>query len=188
MNLDNLTSIFSRFFFFGAFYFDCDDEKGKLGRFWWLALPMALLVVFPLGAALTFEPESAWLAQWIPNRGVRPMAVMMQALYPWLMTFGLIGLFRRICTRENKVVRYVSDSSYWLYIAHIPVIFLAQATVKPWDLPACAKFASVCVGVTAVLLVTYDLFVRYTWIGTLLNGKRTRPSKKNAEGKELASC
>jgi len=30
----------------------------------------------------------------------------------WLMTFGMIGLFRRMLTREYAVVRYLSDSSY----------------------------------------------------------------------------
>jgi hypothetical protein len=164
------------FFLFGALYFDCDDREGKLGRRWWLTLPLALLVVLPLGLALTFEPDKEWIIRWIPENGVRPLVVLSQALYAWMMTFGLIGCFRSLCARENKTVRYISDSSYWLYVGHLPLIFAAQAMVKPLHLPAIAKFAIVCAGVTAVLLLIYHLGVRYTWLGTLLNGKRTRPT------------
>ena len=101
-----------------------------------------------------------------------------QALFAWLMIFGLMGLFRRLCARENPSVRYVSDSSYWLYVAHLPLIFVAQAAVKPLGLPALVKFTIVCVAVTALLLVVYDRMVRYTRLGTLLNGPRRRPSRE----------
>lgn len=173
--MPHIVLLYAVFFCFGALYFDCDDVMGKLGRFWGLTLPVALLVVYPLGMALSFNPDSAWITRWVPSSGVRPLAVMMQALYPWLMIFGLIGLFRKICSRENRVVRYICDSSYWLYIAHLPLIFLAQHLVKPLDLPAFAKFGIVCVGVTGILLISYHLMIRYTWIGTLLNDKRQRP-------------
>ncbi len=177
--LPHIVVLHGVFFFFGALYFDCDDREGRLGRRWWLTLPVALLVVFPLGMALTFEPDTEWITRWIPGGGVRPLAVLSQALFAWMMTLGLMGLFRKICARENKTVRYVSDSSYWLYVAHLPLIFVAQALVKSLNVPAIVKFAIVCAGVTTVLLLTYDLAVRYTWLGTLLNGKRTRPSRKN---------
>ena len=36
------------------------------------------------------------------------------------------------------------------------------------------KYILTCAGVTAVLLVTYQLFIRYTFIGNVLNGPRTR--------------
>lgn len=171
----HIVLLYAVYFFFGALYFDCDDKKGKLGRFWWLTLPVALFVVYPLGMSLTFEPESAWMANWIPDSALRPAAVTMQALFAWLMIFGMMGLFRKLCARENKAVRYISDSSYWLYLMHIPLVFVAQYLVKSLDLPAFVKFAIVCVSLTAVLLLIYDLVVRYTVIGTLLNGKRTRP-------------
>ena len=173
----HIVVLYAVFFYFGALYFDCNDEQGKLHRRWWLMIPLALFVVYPIGMALSLSPDSAWIVRWIPSQGVRPLAVMMQSLYPWLMIFGLIGLFRKICSRENKIVRYISDSSYWLYIGHLPLIFLAQHLVKPLDLPAFAKFGIVCVSVTGVLLISYHLMIRYTWVGTLLNGKRQRPKR-----------
>ncbi|MCH8217903.1 MAG: acyltransferase family protein [Planctomycetes bacterium] len=87
--LPHIVLLYGVFFYFGALYFDCDDPKEKLGRFWGLTLPVALLIVYPLGMALSFSPDNVWIARWVPDAGVRPLAVMMQALYPWLMIFGL---------------------------------------------------------------------------------------------------
>ena len=100
---------------------------------------------------------------------------MLQAAFAGGMTFGLIGLCRSLLKRENRWIRYIADSSYWLYIAHLPLVLLAQTVVRTWPMPAWAKFSLVCVVVTGVLLVTYEYMVRYTLIGTMLNGKKTRP-------------
>jgi peptidoglycan/LPS O-acetylase OafA/YrhL len=83
------------------------------------------------------------------------------------------------------VVRYISDSSYWLYIAHLPLVLLAQMVVRTWPISAWAKFSLVCVVVTGILLVTYEFMVRYTLIGTMLNGKKTRPRKASDESPSL---
>lgn len=91
------------------------------------------------------------------------------------MSFGLMGLFRRLLSKESPNLRYVSDSSYWLYVAHLPLVILAQLAARDWQLPTVLKFAIICVAVTGVLLLTCHFPVRYTWLGALLNGPRKRP-------------
>ena len=97
-----------------------------------------------------------------------------ESLYVWLMVFGSIGLFRRMLSGERTWVRYLSDSAYWLYLVHLPLILLGQWFVREWPLSPFIKFPLVCGAVTLFLLGTYQLFVRYTPIGTFLNGKRLR--------------
>ena len=151
------------FFSFGAFFYWCRFTM----RGWWaLGLLPALLLAFPIALVLLFpSEESAW---------VLPVSAVFQVMYAWLMCFGLIGLFRLIASRERYWVRYVSDSSYWLYLWHLPLIVFAQRLVLTWPMSAHLKFVLICIAVTAVLLVSYQLFVRYTVIGTMLNGKRER--------------
>ena len=155
------------FFAFGAFYYEADDQSGRVGRWWWIALPVALFALFPLGLAASSVGET-------PNRVV---FVLCQVLYAWVATFGMMGLFRSLLSRESKTMRYVSDSSYWLYLAHIPLIILVQYLVYDWSMPAIVKFAIVCIVTSGLLLISYQLFVRYTPIGTLLNGPRRRMPK-----------
>ena len=90
------------------------------------------------------------------------------------MCFGLMGLFRWIAARERAWVRYVSDASYWLYLWHLPLIVVGYKLSLDWPVSVHLKFSLICVVVTAILLVVYEFGVRYTAIGTMLNGKRVR--------------
>ena len=49
--------------------------------------------------------------------------------------------------------------------------------MKTWPVGVHAKFALVCLATTAILLITYQLGVRYTPIGTMLNGKRVHAAR-----------
>ena len=99
-----------------------------------------------------------------------------QVAYAWLAIVALMGLFRAILSTERRGVRYLSDSAYFLYLAHLPLVILAQIWIRNWDLPAPSSSVGLLTAVTVLLLVTYQLFVRYTPIGTLLNGARSRPT------------
>lgn len=164
------------FFGFGALYYGSEDRAGQVGRRWWLPLAIALVLVFPISMVLA----EGWPGT--PGEGSvallqRSLPVLLQALYPWLMTFGLMGMFRAFCPGESPTMRYLSDSAYWLYLAHLPLIIGAQAIVRDWPLPAIVKFALIVVTVTGVLLLTYQTMVRYHWLGRVLNGPRVRPSR-----------
>ena len=173
------------FFGFGVLYFDHDDDSGRVGKWWWLSLPLGLFIIFPLGMEFSmgvfgFGDEIA------PSVLQRPISVLLQVAYAWVMTFGLMGLFRRLLTRESNTIRYISDSSYWLYLTHLPLIIGAQLLVRDWPMPATIKFTLVCGVVTALLLIIYQTLVRYRWLGRFLNGPRKRPEKYNGRRKFTA--
>ena len=49
--------------------------------------------------------------------------------------------------------------------------------MQPFDLPWFGKYA-MCVGLTfALSFVSYDALVRYSWLGAILNGRKTRPAR-----------
>jgi peptidoglycan/LPS O-acetylase OafA/YrhL len=174
--IPHVLAYYAIFFGFGALYFGFDDPSGRLGKRWWLPLVIALLVIFPLGTAVS----AGWLqAQGIAFGGLpqRVLSVALQAAYPWLLTFGLMGLFRRYCPVESPTMRYLSDSAYWLYLAHLPLVIAAQYAVRDWPVPALVKFLLIVSVVTVFLLWTYQHTVRYTWLGRFLNGSRVRPKR-----------
>ena len=169
----HLLFYYAIFFGFGALYFDCKDTQGELGSRWFLTLPVALLL-FLIGAGI--ETGDAGIFAGMPKLLQQTISVVIQVLYVWLMTFGLIGLFRKLMSSENKWMRYISDSSYWLYLAHLPLMIWLQWLISEWDLDGTTKFIIVCSVCTAVLLLMYEYLVRYTPIGTMLNGKKVRGS------------
>lgn len=166
--MPSVLTYYAVFFGFGAIYFDATGLQGHVepaGWRSWLAVLVSLLVLFPIGLAISSQYE-----------GLGKIAsLFVQASYAWLMTFGMMGVFRQLLSRESKTMRYLSDSSYWLYLAHIPLIIYAQSWVRDYPLSPFLKFLIVCVVTSALLLLSYQLFIRYTPIGTLLNGKRIRP-------------
>lgn len=166
------------FFFFGAVYWEMKDTTAQLGRWWQLSLPLALLIVFPVGLDLTDGTLGL-----LPSSGSGPVNSLLankllpkalQALFTWLMIFGSMGLFAQAFSRENRALRYLSDSSYWLYLVHLPLVIFAQWLVREWQLPAAVKFGLLVVSVFVLLLVSYQLAVRHTIIGRVLNGDRRR--------------
>jgi hypothetical protein len=72
-------------------------------------------------------------------------------------------------------VRYLSDSSYWLYLAHLPLVIAGQILLLPLPWPPFVKFVVLLAVSTALLLASYRWGVRDTVVGRLLNGPRTRP-------------
>lgn len=161
------------FFFFGAVYWDMEDRQGQLGRWWQVSLPVALLIVFPIG--LDLVSGTFGIIPRFENASTNALVGnLLQATFAWLMTFGSIGLFRQLFSQESRTLRYISDSSYWLYLVHLPLVILAQWLVRDLPLPAIVKFAGMTIGISALLMLAYAYGVRYTFIGRMLNGPRTR--------------
>jgi surface polysaccharide O-acyltransferase-like enzyme len=177
--IPHVMAFYAIFFGFGAIYFNCDDRSGRVGARWWLPLSIALLVVLPLGIAV-IQGRSGPPGVPIGEQSRRVLSIFLLATYPWLMTFGLMGLFRRVCSAQSPTLRYLSDSAYWLYLAHLPLVIGAQHVVRDWPVPALAKFVLIVVVVTAFLLWTYQTMVRYHWLGRFMNGPRTRPARAEA--------
>jgi peptidoglycan/LPS O-acetylase OafA/YrhL len=138
--------------------------------------------------ALAADPT--WGREIVGDGGTRRLlADLGEVLYAWLMTFGLMGLCEAALHSERPRVRYVSDSSYWLYLVHLPLIIVGQMLLRDVDLPALVKLAALLGVASAILLLSYRSLVRYTWIGRMLNGPRTRPEPREAvERPSLDDC
>jgi len=94
------------------------------------------------------------------------------ALVMWSLVFLTIGVFKKLCQRPNALVRYIADSSYWMYLTHLPVVVWLQVAVATVPLHWSLKLVFVSTITIAISLLTYDLFVRSTFIGWVLNGRR----------------
>ncbi len=94
------------------------------------------------------------------------------ALMMWTLVFLSIGLFKAVLDRPNAVVRYLADSSYWMYLVHLPLVIWLQIAVAEFSIHWSLKLIAVSVMTAGVSIVLYDLFVRSTWIGQTLNGRR----------------
>ena len=107
------------------------------------------------------------------------------ALFGWLALFGSIGLFLRL-GRPSSAVRYLSSSSYWIYLTHFPVIGLVQVGLYPMAWSPGAKFL-VSLGLTLGFgLLSYQGLARHTAIGRWLNGAKPIPIPSIIPGPHVA--
>jgi ABC-type multidrug transport system ATPase subunit len=99
----------------------------------------------------------------------------------WCWTFAVLGIGLRFFAGASAVRRYLADASYWIYLAHLPVVFWLQFAVKdlPWHWSV--KFALIMTVALAVLFASYHFLVRYTLIGETLNGPRQRRSRSGLD-------
>lgn len=150
------------FFWFGAGTYATEGTATPLGRHWKVLLPLSLFVLFPSGIATV---------------GNLPATMVLQPSFAWGMAIGLIGLFRRCCSHPSPFIRWLADASYWMYLAHLPLVIALQSLLRDQTWPAGVKFLAVIAIAVAILLVTYRWCVRFTPIGWLLNGHRSaRPA------------
>lgn len=119
--------------------------------------------------------------QAIPEGG-KTLYSVAYSLAIWTWTFGLIGLCTKIWSKESAVRRYIADASYWLYLIHLPIVMALQVWVSQWALAAEIKYVLILSLSIPFMLLTYELLVRYTFVGWILNGKkRSRKTQKLAE-------
>jgi len=113
-----------------------------------------------------------------------PLYILLYGLSSWSWVLAFVGLAHRYLRREQPMLRLLSDSSYWIYIIHIPVLLVLQYLVKDLAWPAEAKYAAVLCGTMAIGLLSYQIMVRWTFIGAILNGRR-RTTKPVTDGQEV---
>lgn len=99
-------------------------------------------------------------------------AALLTALACWLTLLGLTGIAVRRLDEGSPRWRYLADSAYWVFLFHPPVLVAVQLPMMGLDWPAEMKFLAGLLFAVPVLFWTYDRWVRPSWTGALLNGRR----------------
>jgi peptidoglycan/LPS O-acetylase OafA/YrhL len=90
----------------------------------------------------------------------------------WSLITMVIGMFKLWLNRPNKGLRYIADSSYWLYLIHLPVVVALQIAFAEVQLHWSLKLLAISTITILTSIVLYDLLVRSTFMGKILNGKQ----------------
>ena len=90
----------------------------------------------------------------------------------WGWVLGLTGAALRFLSNYSATRRYIADASYWIYLAHLPVVAGLAVWVGQWPVSWMLKYPFILVVSFAVLFGSYHLLVRHSFIGQLLNGRK----------------
>ncbi|WP_395849402.1 acyltransferase family protein [Cystobacter fuscus] len=158
---------------------------------WGTYLILALVVTAVMTSLGGFTPQSSLVIvdgapKLTPLVGTaKLLCALGYGLSAWLWALGLIGASLHFFSEFSPWRRYLSDSSYWLYIIHLPLIMALQALMMDWPLHWGLKYPLILASAVPVLLLSYHYLVRSTWIGVMLNGRslpRTIAPKSELQG------
>jgi peptidoglycan/LPS O-acetylase OafA/YrhL len=102
---------------------------------------------------------------------------------------GYAGLWLALCCLQagkywlngrSRVMRYLADASYWVYLVHLPLLFAVQYRLldvaASWQL----KFGVSVLATALLALASYQLLVRNTVLGKLLGGRGQAEKRRHS--------
>lgn len=99
-------------------------------------------------------------------------AVLACGLCTWALIYLFLGSALRFFDRDSPWIVYVSQSAYWVFLVHLPLVFHAGWWLLQFDLPSGLKFLIICGFTFTVAFLSFHYWVQKTWISDFLNGRR----------------
>jgi peptidoglycan/LPS O-acetylase OafA/YrhL len=170
------------FAYYGLFYwvgwqlFGREVLLDRLQPWCWLLVLASVLLFVPHYCLLPVL-DIALIQQATESRSLTPYLLesMLASYLSALLTLSALLVGQRFLVRSNAWLKFCADSSYWVYLIHLPIILFLQTLLIPIALPVLGKLVVVTLVTWFFCLATYVVFVRYTPIGWMLNGKRPFP-------------
>jgi len=143
MTLHGFILGFLAFFFGFCIIYSGDQIWANILEWRWLCLTGAVLL-FLLRLFLFDLKAPNWLL----------------AIESNLWIFALLGFASRYLNRPGKILSYLGQGAYPIYIIHMIFIYLASFIVMPLEIPAAVKFILVVIFTFTGCFVTYELIIK----------------------------
>lgn len=167
---------FGLFFLFGYGLFNYQYFLDQLKPYAWIMLTISVVaytVFFQIFPRHSSFQEIMTVMATSPVIGLKHAALAtLQAYISVFMSLTLLIIGRTMFNKQNSSMKLIADSSYWTYIIHLPVLWLIQFALLDTEWPLLAEFIISSFGTVLIGLISYLIFVRWTPIGWLLNGRK----------------
>lgn len=99
---------------------------------------------------------------------------LLQGIPAIYMSLVLLIIGKLWLNKKSNGMRKIADSSYWVYIIHLPVLWVIQFMLLDVQLPLLVEFLISSISTLLIGYISYLGVVRYTPIGWLLNGRKKK--------------
>lgn len=113
--------------------------------------------------------------------------VMSYAVMMWGLVFASIAICKRVFAKAHRAVTYLSNASYWIYLIHLPIVLALQIAVAELEIGWLWKWAGVSIATIVISILSYELFVRKSPIGKVLNGNAHKDVAVKGKASENSS-
>jgi peptidoglycan/LPS O-acetylase OafA/YrhL len=162
-------------FSFGWFLQRQPDLLRVFAGRWWFNLTLAV----GLTTACLLIGGVAPILHPAPRNAETYTFAVCYALAIWTWTFGLLGAALTFLSGHSPARRYLADASYWIYLVHLPLVIFLQGVAGLIHWPWWVEYPLMLAVAFPLMLGSYQVLVRYTWVGAILNGRRQpKPAKQ----------
>ncbi len=181
--------LYGSYYFFGVLLYQNRHCLTILARQCWfysiIAIPLAVYIIDPsrqLGSSASVVSDiTSWhisgISLW--NEGIfhsgsfKIVVCYIKDLCCIALCFSFIGAAHRFLNNPSTYVRYLADSSYWVFWVHILPTFTISKYLQQFDSINSLTKSYIAFIVSAFLVyLTYNAFVRYTFLGNYFMGKK----------------
>lgn len=171
-------AFYGLFYYVGWVFYAKQSILNMLAKFWpylsFMAIIAAALFCVYLPAPMTLAQAMELMASTPEMTLMHAVRSLLTGLLAWYLSFlCLLGAYRFL-NKQNRVLRYIADGSYWVYIVHLPIVFYLQAIFHNIDLPLIYEFCLISAVTLGIGYLSYAILVRHTPIGWLLNGRKKK--------------
>lgn len=99
---------------------------------------------------------------WGTNLTTGRLREFLSIIASFYLAVGVIGLFLRLVKTSGRILEYLVRTSYWVYIVHVPVVWLSLTFCDSLGVPPLLNIVISFFGVVALSFASFELFVRRT--------------------------
>ena len=164
----NIVGFYYCFFVFGLLLYRSRNGLSEMVTYsrWWLFFIFLAFVLKNVGFNIQYY-FSGELLDDFTWYGVYSKAIIMCCI-----SLLVVNFYTKFMEFRGKLSRYVTDASYWIYLIHFPLTIWLPVLFMDIQVSAYVKFTCVVLLTMLISLISYHVFVRSTWLGLLLNGKK----------------
>jgi glucans biosynthesis protein C len=140
-------------------------RTAQAGVWYWLVLAW---IFFPLSLYLTHR----WQLTAAPDLPLRLAMLLAHGLCTWALIYLVIGAALRWFDSASPWVLYLSQSAYWIFLTHMPVLALGAWWMVQFDMNAVLKFLCITIFTCIICFTSYHYLVQRSWLSVFLNGRR----------------
>ncbi len=151
-----LLIFYGLFFILGMFF----HESGKAGL---EALSRRSIVLFFIGltsAQISFG--------WGMNSTTSRIHFFLSLTASFYLSFGVIGIFTRLVNKENRVWTYLTRTSYWVYLVHLPIVYLLLRFFSSYGMFGLRLTVITFLTSLSLSILSFEVLVRRTPLAKLV--------------------
>jgi peptidoglycan/LPS O-acetylase OafA/YrhL len=102
----------------------------------------------------------------------------LRGIIAWFWVIGLVGFGMTYLSRTSRLLRYLADAAYPVYVLHVAAIVSVGYALLGWQAPMLVKFVVIMVAAFIITFGLYEVLIKRVRVLRLLFGLRGAPASE----------